>query len=118
MNDLANIIENLHRQHVELLDMLHRLSAALDILDPPPEVKPVPAAEQIKDGILRSLNAHGPKTEHQLVRILGVSRSLVRKAANSMVEGGALETWEVGKVTHYRIKQESLRIVAGEGIVA
>jgi predicted HTH transcriptional regulator len=113
---IADIVEQMHQQHRELLDELRRLQAALEILDPPQPVKPKAAEDQIKDGILLNLREHGPKTEHQLARILGLSSSRARTVANKLVAGGALEVQAHGNVGHYRIKQETLRIVAGEGV--
>jgi hypothetical protein len=116
MDELERAIASLHEQHKRMLADLQRLHAALDILDPQPELRPTPAEDQIKAGILRALK-DGPKTQNQLGRILDVTYSRARTIADKMVKGGALESEQLSKtVTSYRIKREELKIVAGEGV--
>jgi|SRR5215471_19104106 len=116
MTELDIIVARLIEQRNEAMDAVARIQRAIEILAPRPEVKPVPATDQIKEGILRTLKAYGEKTHYQLGRILGITPYRAQKVAREMVEGGALEIRNWGDVPHFTIKRETLRIVAGEGV--
>ena len=118
MNATDKIIADLRAHNTELQDELRRCRSALEALDPTPAPDAKPAPEQLKDGVLRIIQAHGPKTHHQLARALGQPLIRTMRAANLLVEGGALESEVHNKTTHYRVKRESIRLRAGEGEVA
>jgi hypothetical protein len=113
--DLAEVIESLHQQHEALLSDLRKLRDALDILDPPKPVEPKPAEQQIRELVVSAVQT-GPKTQWQLGKIIGISPGRIRKIANQMVRNGTLQSREIGKTTHYEVKREELRIIAGDGV--
>jgi len=98
-------------------DQIARISKAIDILDPKPEVLVAGRApDQYKSKFLEVIGRE-PLTAREIRRKSGfMSESQTYKYLKELTESGKLQMVEINNVRHYRKPREELRLIAGHGV--
>lgn len=97
-------------------DQIARISRAIDILDPKPEVLVGRAPDQYKSKFLEVIGRE-LMTAREVRRKSGfMSESQTYKYLKELTESGELQMVEVNSVRHYRKPREELRLIAGHGV--
>jgi hypothetical protein len=103
---------------VHIQEQITRISQALDIIDPPPEIRVRTSAEQYRTAILEALGRGEKLTTMEIGRKIGRSSTHIYRILDQMQADGTLDTTRIGGVRHYQKPREELRLVAGHGVTS